>query len=175
MIETDAILDALQAAAAVATFIGFPLGVYTLYAMSRREARDAQYQTYDVLDNKYCRFLELCMQNLDLGVYGADLAFDSSRLSPEQKTRREILLLQLISILERAYLMMFREHSIPMRSQWHGWKEYMEDYSVSPAFARDWADLGRQFELGFQAFMNQLIARNFPDCVTRPGPIRGAP
>jgi len=147
----------------LATALSLPLAVLVLWQSHVSTRRAQEYGTYDVLDEKYQDFLLLCFENLELGVYGAEPDFNEKSLGSDQAQQREILLLILISILERAYLM-YRRRSKPMEKQWNGWNSYIDAYCASPSFARAWlGGLGVEFESEFVSFIERKINLKWPD------------
>lgn len=89
----------------IATAIGMPVAILVFWRSVKKEREDREYGTYDDLDKCYREFLLICIDRLALGVYGADPSFDERGMTAFQQQQREILLLNLISILERAYIM----------------------------------------------------------------------
>lgn len=158
-------LPLFEAASYVVQLFGVPVAISMFFLAKRRERIDRENGTYDALDAKYQEFLSVCLENPDLPI------FDSGRvvatdLTDEQEHRLQIALCILISILERAYLM-YREQSDALRQrQWQGWVSYIEDYGKMASFVYYWPSLGRQFDAGFVAFVDETLAgiaaRNLP-------------
>lgn len=147
----------------IATAIGMPVAILVFWRSVKKEREDREYGTYDDLDKCYREFLLICIDRLALGVYGADPSFDERGMTAFQQQQREILLLNLISILERAYIMHIKR-SAPMRRQWCGWNSYIDDYCWAPSFARAWRDgLGIDFERGFVKFIDAKMKLIWPE------------
>lgn len=145
--------DLLEILSLIATTLGVPIAIAIFFNEKRKERRDREYGTYNALDDKYLDFLNLCLLNMDLGIYEkAD-----KELSEEQQLRSNIIFDVLISILERAYLM-YQGHSDQIRkSQWVGWNSYIEDWMNYNRFRIAWETLlNSQFDTNFIEYMNEI-------------------
>ena len=118
------LLQWLEAASYVVTVVGLPFAIAVFLYEQRRERGNEDEEIYQRLSDEYAEFLKLILQNADLQLMRA--VVDESALSEEQKERRRILFEILISIFERAYLLVYEE-DMDRKTQrlWSSWEDYM--------------------------------------------------
>lgn len=127
----------------------------------KKANEDRENGTYDSLDVRFTRFLEVCTEYPELEVYNP-LRNNWSELD-EKQTRRQLLLYQmLVSIFERAYLLYNDTHTLKSKSrrnQWSGWERYMGYYAAHPTFKYAWIDeqIGADMDKSFQKFMENKM------------------
>jgi hypothetical protein len=117
-------LQWLEAASYLVTVVGLPFALAVFLYEQRRERQNEEEELYQRLSDEYAEFLKIVLQHADLGLMRADV--DEAALTAEQKERRGVLFELLISIFERAYLLVYEEH---MKRQthrlWMSWEDYM--------------------------------------------------
>lgn len=133
----------------------------TIWWQLRKANEDRENGTYDSLDERFTRFLEICIQYPELEVYNP--ARDNWAELSAQDARRQLILYQiLVSIFERAYLLYNETHvrkSKTRRNQWEGWVRYIRYYSEHPTFLYAWMEekIGEDMDTSFQRFMTSEI------------------
>lgn len=132
-----------------------------IWWQQKKTNEDRENGTYDSLDVRYTRFLELCCEYPELEVYDP-LRDNWSELNHQQKKRQLILYQILVSVLERAYILYHEKHIFMgdlRRRQWTGWLHYMEDYAARPNFRYVWIQkkIGEDMDIDFIEFMQKLI------------------
>ncbi len=146
--------------ARIASIAGIPVAIAVFVFNKSRERFDRRYGSYNNLDEKYLDYLKLCLQNPSLDVF--DVPLSSHRSRPQDKRKELQMFSMLIAIFERAYLMHRNviERLVTQRSQWKGWKSYMEDWTSRRNFRLAWKRLSGQFDKRFESFINdQLLAK----------------
>ena len=117
-------LQWLEAASYVVTVVGLPMAIAVFLYEQRRERQNDEEELYQRLSDEYAEFLKLILQNADLGLMRA--AVDETGFTEEQKERRGVLFELLISIFERAYLLVFEEDMNRQTQRlWMSWEDYM--------------------------------------------------
>jgi hypothetical protein len=90
----------------VVTVVGLPLAI-AVFAWEQRKERAAEDgEVYQRLSDEYAEFLKLVLQN-------SDLPLTATRIRPlteEQQERKLVLLGILVSLFERAYLLVYEDH-----------------------------------------------------------------
>jgi hypothetical protein len=108
----------------VVTVVGLPLAIYVFMHEQRRERANEEEALYQSLSDQYDSFLRLILDHADLGLSSRGMA--PSPLTDEQRERRLLIFEILISIFERAYIMLY---SPGLRGQalrlWASWQDYM--------------------------------------------------
>lgn len=127
----------------------------------KKANEDRENGTYDSLDVRFTRFLEICSKYPDLEVYAPNRD-NWDELDSQQRRRQLILYQMLVSILERAYILYNNTYTLKSasrRHQWEGWVQYMRDYADAPAFQYAWhvEKIGRDMDATFVDFMEKHI------------------
>ena len=156
----DTLQQILQIVSSIISVLGIPIGIYVYYSTKRREQRDREYLTYDVLGEKYLQYLELCLENWDLDVFDIPLSTQKKKATMEQERKEQIIFSILVSMLERAYLMYKNQSNKVMKAQFSGWEYYMRTWSSRENFRRSWNHPGfdpQTYDESFYKYMNSLM------------------
>lgn len=154
----------LEALANLVTIVGLPFAIRVLIRERRlereemmRDRKQREERAFDELDDKYVEFMRLCAAHPNLDVLEIPLSGDDE--PSEGRLRAEHALLAiLISLFERAYLMIFENQDSSFRErQWTGWESLMRSYARRPGFRRVWDSIGHQFDRGFGEHMAGLL------------------
>lgn len=111
----------------VVTVIGLPFALLVFIYEQRKERRNEEEEIFQRLSDEYREFLKLVLDNSDLQL----LRRESVRLewSEEQKERRLAIFGILISLFERAYLLVYEEDMDKQtRRLWQSWEDYMREW-----------------------------------------------
>src|SRR5258705_4667439 len=111
----------------VVTVIGLPLTIIMFIYEQRKERRNEDEEIFQRLSDEYREFLKLVLDNADLQL----LRRQSVRreFSEEQKERRLAIFGILISLFERAYLLVYEVHmDRKTRRLWQSWEDYMREW-----------------------------------------------
>ena len=116
----------------IVTVVGLPLAILTFWQEQRKERENEEEETYQLLSDAYTDFLKLVMENPDLQLRSRVAA---PQLTDEQRERRQVLFEILVSLFERAYLLVFEEEMTEsQRRRWHSWEDYMREWCRRPDF-----------------------------------------
>jgi hypothetical protein len=153
---SDTVLNYAQFIAHIVTILGLPAAIISYMMESSWRRRDRENGTYSSLDDKYLDYLQLCVDHPELEMFDA---VESTRdnYEPREQIQRYAMFETLISIFERAYLMMQDHSSEARRRQWRGWEEYLKSWSKHPDFPVLWEKLGGQFDSEFVAYVKGHI------------------
>lgn len=115
----------------VVTVIGLPLAIGVFYLEQRKERENEEEEVYQLLSDNYQDFLKVALENPDLRLFsGTALPLD-----PEQKERQIIIFVMLVSLLERAFLLLYEERmSATQARRWHSWEDYILEWCRRPDF-----------------------------------------
>lgn len=112
-----------EVASYVVTVFGFPLALCVFLYEQRRERQNEEEEIYQRLSDEYAEFSKLLLENADLRLTSAE----SLNLTPEQAERRNILFDILISLFERAYILVYEEKmSEQTKRLWASWEDYIK-------------------------------------------------
>jgi hypothetical protein len=118
----------------VETF-ALPFAILVFLIERRKERHVEEEEIYQRLSDEYTNFLKLVLDNADLHLLRKDALLN--QLSEEQMERKFALFGILVSIFERAYILVYEEHmSKQTRRLWSSWEDYMREWCRRPDFRR---------------------------------------
>lgn len=110
----------------IVTVIGLPLAIFVFLYEQWKERENEEEEVYQLLSDNYQDFLKVTLENPDLRLFSAD---ETPDLTDEQKERMFIIFTMLISLFERAYLLLHEENmSTKKRRRWRSWEDYMREW-----------------------------------------------
>lgn len=121
------ILEWLELASYVVTVIGLPGAIYVFVHEQRKERDSEEEEIHQRLSDDYVEFLRLVLDHADLQLLRRPGR--QTELSGEQQERRDVLFGILVSIFERAYLLVYEEE-MPRKTRrlWQSWEDYMREW-----------------------------------------------
>ena len=132
----------------VVTAIGLPLAIIVFLFEQRKERDNEEEEVYQLLSDNYQDFLKVVLANPDLRLFSAE---KTPQLTAEQRERMLIILSMLISLFERAYLLLYENNMTPKQMRrWCSWEDYM----------REWCQ-----RADFRAALPELLRGEDPDFV----------
>lgn len=139
----------LEAMSYVVTILGFPAAIFVIVREERLRRENEKSELHRNLSEEYDTFLRMVMDNSDL------LLMSRSSLpepvSDEQRERTEIIFRMLISLFEKAYIIL---HTSDMdgdaRRRWMSWEDDMVEWCGRQDFRKALPDLleGEDDEFG---------------------------
>ena len=112
----------------IVTVIGLPFAIAVFILEQRKERQNDQEEIFQRLSDEYREFLKLVLDNADLQLLRRD-ALPRSDLTPEQSERRFAIFGILISLFERAYLLVYEDKMDKQTSRlWKSWEDYMREW-----------------------------------------------
>jgi hypothetical protein len=138
-------VETWELASYVVTVVGLPLAIFVFLFEQRKERENEEEEVYQLLSDNYQDFLKVALENPDLKLFSAK---DTHDLTPDQSERMVILFTMLVSLFERAYLLL-HENEMTQRQarRWGSWEDYM----------REWCQRG-----DFRALLPKLLAGEDP-------------
>jgi hypothetical protein len=110
----------------VVTVIGLPLAIIVFLYEQRKERENEEEEVYQLLSDNYQDFLKVALSNPDLQLFSSQ---ETLNLGPEQRERMLIILNMLVSLFERAYLLLYEEAMSPKElRRWRSWEDYMREW-----------------------------------------------
>jgi hypothetical protein len=111
----------------IVTVVGLPFAIAVFIYEQRRERRNEDEEIFQRLSDEYREFLKLVLDNADLHL----LRREGTRheFSEEQKERRLAIFGILVSLFERAYLLVYEENMDRKTERlWKSWEDYMREW-----------------------------------------------
>jgi hypothetical protein len=110
----------------VVTTIGFPAAIAAFLYEQKKERDSDEEEVYQLLSDNYQDFLKILLDNPDLRLFSSGQARD---LSVEQRERMVIIFNMLISLFERAFLLLYEPRmSSQQARRWSSWEDYMREW-----------------------------------------------
>jgi hypothetical protein len=93
----------------------------------RKERQSEEEEIFQRLSDEYREFLKLVLDNTDLHLLGR--TGSPQNLTDDQKERRYAIFGILVSLFERAYLLVYEEHMDKQTQRmWQSWEDYMREW-----------------------------------------------
>ena len=110
----------------VVTVVGLPLAIAVFLFEQRKERENEEEEVYQLLSDNYQDFLKVALANPDLKLFSAEA---TPSLTDEQTERLRIIFEMLISLFERAYLLLYEQGMSPKQARrWHSWEDYVLEW-----------------------------------------------
>lgn len=148
------VLEIWELLSYIVTVVGLPLAIFTFWQEQRKERENEDEETYQVLSDAYTDFLKLVMENPDLQLR---LQVAAPQLSDEQRERRQVVFEILVSLFERAYLLVYDTNMTEsQRRRWHSWQDYMREWCRRADFCTMLPQLLEGEDPDFTAYISKL-------------------
>jgi hypothetical protein len=140
----------------IITVIGLPLAIFVFLYEQRKQRDNEEAEVYQLLSDNYQDFLKVVLANPDLRLFSAE---ETPALSDEQRERMLIIFSMLMSLFERAYVLLHEEHMSPkQRQRWLSWEDYIREWCQRADFRASLPALLHGEDEGFVAYMRLLEA-----------------
>ena len=110
----------------VVTAIGLPLAILVFLYEQKKERDNEEEEVYQLLSDDYQDFLKIALDNPDLRLFSAE---QTANLNEVQRERMLIIFNMLISLFERAFMLLYepKMKSKQLR-RWSSWEDYMREW-----------------------------------------------
>ena len=148
------ILEIWELLSYVVTVIGLPMVIFVFVYEQRKERENEEEEVYQLLSDNYQEFLKIALENPDLRLFATE---ETAQLSTEQRERMFIIFSMLISLFERAYLLLYEDKmSEKQLRRWRSWEDYMGEWCCRVDFRTTLPDLLRGEDPAFAAYIQKL-------------------
>jgi hypothetical protein len=140
----------------VVTVVGLPLAIYVFIFEQRKERDSEEEEVYQLLSDNYQEFLKITLEHPDLRLFASE---ETPALSAEQLERMFIIFSMLISLFERAYLLLYEDDMKEKQlRRWCSWEDYMGEWCNRADFRASLPALLRGEDPEFAAYIKKLAA-----------------
>jgi hypothetical protein len=140
----------------VVTVVGLPLAIAVFVFEQRKERDNEEEEVYQLLSDNYQEFLKIALENPDLRLFATE---ETPALSVEQRERMFIIFSMLISLFERAYLLLYEDDMAEKQlRRWRSWEDYMGEWCDRADFRTALPVLLRGEDPEFAAYIQKLSA-----------------
>jgi hypothetical protein len=142
----------------VVTVVGLPLAIAIFIYEQRRERQNEEEEIFQRLSDEYREFLKLVLDNSDLHLLRREGV--TRPLTEEQQERRLAIFGILVSLFERAYLLVYEERMDKQaRRLWQSWEDYMREWVERVEFREALPELLKGEDPEFTAYIRRLAAQ----------------
>ncbi len=139
----------------VVTVIGLPLAIFVFIFQQQKERENEEEEVYQLLSDNYQDFLKVALKNPDLRMFSVEV----TALNDEQLERQLIIFAMLISLFERAYLLLYENEMSPKQARrWNSWEDYMIEWCEKPSFRDNLPKLLRGEDPSFVRYVEVLAS-----------------
>jgi hypothetical protein len=122
----DSVAWAIEQGSYLVTVVGLPFAIWVFLSQQRKERENEEEEAYLLLSASYNEFLKLVLANPDLKLRTGTLV---ANLDDEQRERRVVIYEMLISLFERAYLLLYEPDMAGRQlRRWNSWEDYMREW-----------------------------------------------
>ena len=147
-------MTVLEALSYIVTILGFPAAIFIFVDEQRRRRANEENELHRNLSEEYYSFLRLVLDNADLLLFRTRHGPES--LTDEQKERRGIIFMILVSLFEKAYIILFSDDmGRDARRRWLSWEDDMREWCRKEDFR---AALPELLEGEDEDFTNHILA-----------------
>ena len=144
----------------VVTAVGLPLAILVFLYEQKKERDNEEEEVYQLLSDNYQDFLMVALGNPDLRLFSAE---QTANLTEEQRERMLIIFNMLISLFERAYLLLYEpKMSKKHKRRWLSWEDYMREWCRREDFRALLPVLLEGEDPEFGAYIRALAASESP-------------
>ena len=144
-----------EALSYIVTIFGLPMAILVFMYEQRCERQGEEKELYQLLSDEYTNFLKLVLDNPDLQLLRKSAP--DKPLSDEQKERKLAIFSILISLFERAYLLVFEEKMDRQTQRlWLSWEDYMRDWCRRNDFRDALPELLEGEDADFQTHIQKI-------------------
>ena len=144
----------------IVTALGLPLAIFVFVYEQRKERDNEEEEVYQLLSDNYQDFLKVALEHADLRLFSRDA---TPELSEQQRERMLIIFSMLISLFERAYLLLHEERMSPGQlRRWRSWDDSMREWCGRADFRELLPRLLRGEDPAFAAYLLRLLEEDEP-------------
>ena len=131
------------------------IGVFLYEQKKERDNEDEE--VFQLVSDNYQDFLKVALENPDLRLFSPE---ETPSLSDEQRERMHIIFNMLVSLFERAYLLLYEPNmSSKQLRRWSSWEDYMREWCQREDFRSRLPVLLRGEDPEFVAYIESLARR----------------
>ncbi len=148
-------LEYWELASYVVTVVGFPFAIAVFMMDQRKERENEDDEIYQKLSDEYAEFSILLLKNADLQLMTKYI--DDGGLTDDQKERKSIIFDILVSLFERAFILVYEdEMDARTKRHWSSWEDYIQFWLRRSDFRKALESLLEGEDPDFQKYMRLL-------------------
>lgn len=141
----------------VVTVVALPFGIIVYLLEQRKERQNEDEELYQRLADEYAEFQQLLLKNADLRLISGYVR--DADMTDEQRERKTIIFDLLISLFERAYILVYEEDMSKQNQRlWATWEDYIRFWTMRNDFRLSLPDLLDGEDPEFSAYMKKIAS-----------------
>jgi hypothetical protein len=150
------LLQIFELASYLVTVVGLPFAIVVYLRAERRERENEEAAVYQTLSDDYTEFMKLVLENPDLRLRSAHATPD---LTAEQRERQLVIFDLLVSVFERAYILLYEPAMSANRARrWRSWEDWMREWCGREDFRTVLPTLLRGEDPDFIAYIQRIAS-----------------
>lgn len=144
-----------ELASYIVTVVGLPFAIGVFMFEQNRERQNEDEEIYQRLSDEYAEFSKIMLENADLRLLSPEDSVEV--LSGEQKERKKIMFDLLISLFERAFILVYEEEMRPQTKRlWASWDDYIRSWCKRRDFRESLKELLSGEDPEFVAYVQRI-------------------
>lgn len=144
-----------EVASYIVTVIGLPLAIIVYMLDQRKERQNEDEEIYQKLSDEYGDFSRLLLKHADLRLMSKE--DPNLNFTSEQLERKKIIFDILISLFERAFILVYEEHmSGQTKRLWSTWDDYIRSWCKRQDFRNALPELLEGEDPDFGAYIRKI-------------------
>ncbi len=141
----------------VVTVVALPFGIIVYVLEQRKERQNEDEELYQRLSDEYADFQQLLLKNADLRLISGNAL--ESEMTDEQRERKKIIFDLLVSLFERAYILVYEEDMSKQNQRlWATWEDYIRFWTNRNDFRKSLNELLDGEDPEFSAYMKKIAS-----------------
>jgi len=113
-----------EIASYIVTVVGLPFAIVVYWLDQKKERQNEEEELYQRLSDEYADFSRLLLENADLRL--SSVQNHDENFTQEQLERKHIIFDLLVSLFERAYILVYEENMTKQTQRlWATWEDYI--------------------------------------------------
>ena len=155
MIPSEELTRAWEMWSYIVTVIALPAAIVIFMLEQRKERENDEEEVFQLLSDNYQDFLKVVLDNVDLKLFSMHHTDD---LTPEQREKMFIIFSMLVSLFERAYLLLYESGmSKKQERRWRTWEDYMREWAARADFREMLTELLDNEDPEFTGYLQSLV------------------
>ncbi|MCC7305865.1 MAG: hypothetical protein IT558_06355 [Alphaproteobacteria bacterium] len=133
-----------------ATVVGIPMALWAFLHEERKERLAEQEEIYDKLMDHYDDILARLFEHPELDQHEKPME------DPESRRQQKILYEMLVTLFERAFILLYGEKETEYLRMWNSWEDYIKLWTNRPNFREALPELMLGEDIDFVSYMSRL-------------------
>lgn len=148
--ESYTFLEYMELLSYIATVVGIPLAILLFVYEERKERQSEQEEIYDQMMAHYAVIQDRLFQYPELDQH------ETPMTNPEDGRRQRIIYEMLVTLFERAFILIYGDPDPSYQRMWNSWLDYINYWIRRPNFRKMLPELMLGEDPEFVSFMSKL-------------------